>query len=96
MILAKAFPGQTVSDEPPAIFLPLIPAGMAMLTVGWLLRTNYQGVRDRLAQSWLDRANRNIGAPVASRFGGVMATIMGSGLLIGGFVAAGATIAAAV
>jgi hypothetical protein len=96
VILSQAFPGQTVSDQPPAIFLPLIPAGMAMLIVGWLLRTNDQGVRDRLAQSWLDRANRNIGAPAASRFGGVIATIMGSALLAGGLVAAGATIAAAV
>ena len=93
VILTRAFPGETVSDEPPAVFLPLIPAGVAVLVAGWLVLTNYQGVRDRLARSWLDRANRNAGNPAASRHGGIIMMIIGSALLAGGVVAGVATIA---
>jgi hypothetical protein len=88
-ILLAVLLAPTGKSPPPAVFLPLIPGGVALLINGLLLWTNHQGVRDRLAQNPLVRLTTVGGLPgVGSRFGAVIVLIMGSGFLAWGLITA--------
>lgn len=77
-------------DPSPAIFLPVLPAGVALLLSGWLLFTNYQGVRDRFSESWVQGLSTRVRAlsEPPSRYSGAIMMLIGVGLLVGGLIAA--------
>ena len=79
-----------VSDINPAFFLPMLPVGLGLITAGWFLAIDYQGMRSVFRRSIWVRMND------ALPFSRDMAGPMGAGVMIvvGVLVFAGGIVAA--